>query len=338
MPTGSGPLPTDSIAPSPSATPATGLPDELAWRQLAAGAGPGPREDQTWTVDPGSGRVAYLFGGRAGADALADLWRYDLDADTWTRLDPPDPRPAARFGHVAVWDETAGLIVWSGQQTADRFFDDVWVYDPIENSWQELPGAGDRPLARYGSCGSIGPDGYLWISHGFTQDDGRFFDTRHYDSAQGRWVDRTPSGQLPVERCLHDCFWTSAGQLLLYAGQTTGVPALADLWSFDPVAGSWTEEARPPAPARQLYALATLADQAYVFGGADIDKAFLGDLWRLDVPSLGWNELTPAGDGPSARSGATMLADGKRGRILLFGGKNGDGEFGDLWELAAATR
>jgi len=274
-----------------------------------------------------------MFGGRAGGGALDDLWRYNLDTDEWTKLEPPEPRPEGRFGHVAAWDESAGLLVWSGQQTADRFFDDTWTYDPVQNAWRQLPSAGDVPASRYGSCGGFAPDGTFWMSHGFTMDNGRFHDTRVYDLTQQRWFDRTPEGSLPVDRCLHDCFWTAASGLLLYGGQTTGVKALGDLWSFDPQARSWTQRANPPLPARQLYALAAFQDQAYFFGGGDIDGGYLNDLWRLDLPTLGWSELAPAGDGPVARSGATLIADTERSRLLLFGGKDGSGEFADLWQL-----
>ena len=85
--------------------------------------------------------------------------------------------------------------------------------------------------------------------------------------------------------------------------------------------------------ARQLYGLATLDDQAYFFGGGDIDGSYLADLWHLDVPSLHWTQLTPAGDAPAARSAATLVADAAGSRMLLFGGKNESGELGDLWEL-----
>jgi hypothetical protein len=324
--------PPASAEASPSAPPFVSLPADLFWTERNVGAGPSAREDHTWTVDP-TGRVAYLFGGRAGDQALDDLWRFDLHADAWTQLTPLGPGPGARFGHVAVWDETAGLIVWSGQQSANLFFDDIWLYDPVDNVWQPLPGNGDKPLARYGSCGSIGPDGALWTSHGFTHDEGRFNDTHSYDLASGRWFDQTPTGQLPVDRCLHDCFWTTAGSLLLYAGQTTGVKALADLWAYDPLTLAWTEQPKPAAPARQLYALAPYGDQAYVLGGGDIDGGYLGDLWRLDVVQLSWTEIALGTEGPAARSAATLIADTQVGRLLMFGGKNADGDFGDLWEL-----
>ena len=129
-----------------------------------------------------------------------------------------------------------GLVIWSGQ-AGSTFFDDIWAYDPTTGAWRELPSLGDVPPARYGSCASLGPDGRLWISHGFT-DTGRFDDTRAYDFATGEWTDETPEGDLPVQRCLHDCYWSSDDTLILYGGQTNGVPALGDIWTYDPATSS----------------------------------------------------------------------------------------------------
>jgi N-acetylneuraminic acid mutarotase len=328
QPTPSGPVASASPVVS---DPASVAPSAVTWARLEVN-GPSAREDHTWTVD-GAGRYAYLFGGRAGSKTRGDLWRFDLDADSWHRLEPEGTHPKARFGHAAVWVEGVGLVVWAGQAGA-AFFDDLWAYDPEADAWHKLPSTGAVPEARYGSCALLGEDGRLWISHGFT-DRGRFFDTRAYDFAAGRWTNETPKGGLtPVERCLHDCVWAADGRLLLYAGQTTGVPALADLWAFDTQAGSWTEQKPSPKPdARQLYALATDGHMAWVLGGTGKDRAKLDDLWALDVGTLAWRRIEVAG-GPSARSGATLIADAARGRLLLFGGVSAKEELRDTWQVA----
>jgi hypothetical protein len=334
------PTPTDqpisppTTPPPPQATPA-GPPRAAGWSELApAGDSPEPREDHTWTV-AGNGNEAYLFGGRAGRAEFNDLWRYDLADDAWQLVTPAGDVPAARFGHVAAWADGIGLIIWSGQ-TGPRFFNDTWVYDPEANSWRELPAGGDVPPARYGSCGGIGPDGRLWISHGFTEDTGRFADTRAYDFAAGTWTDLTPAGDRPVERCLHDCLWTPDGSLLLYAGQATGAPAIGDLWLYDPQAEEWAQQAQPEPPPRQLYAVALVAETVFVFGGGARDGADLGDLWQLELDDMAWREAQPAGVSPAGRFGATLIADGQRDRLLLFGGKGGSRELADLWQLQLA--
>ena len=331
---------TPSVAPteSPIAAPPTAEPTVAAaseWTELTdVAAGPSAREDHTWTLlDDGS--VAYLFGGRdAAGSVLGDLWQYVLFTDTWSELHPSGDAPAARFGHTATWVPGLGVVVWSGQGT--RFFDDIWVYDPIANAWEQLLSIGAVPEARYGSCASLGPDGELWISHGFTADDGRFADTRSYNFESSTWTDRTPAnGEVPVSRCLHDCFWSASDRLTLYGGQTTGVKALGDLWTLDPGIG-WTQEATPSIRERNLYALTVGPDGGVVFGGGALDGGYLGDTWVLH--DAGRFEPVPGpGGGPSARSGASFIYSAYYDRYLLFGGMNDEGVLDDLWELSGNT-
>jgi hypothetical protein len=311
----------------------------VAWSELTPTAeGPSAREDHTWTV-AGDGRTAYLFGGRSGGQEFDDLWAYDLASDSWMLVELTGDsavRPAARFGHVAVWVDGVGLVVWSGQ-AGTRFFADVWAFDPDSGGWQELASNGDVPPARYGSCAGLGPDGRLWISHGFTEDSGRFSDTRAYDFATGSWTDMTPAGSRPVERCLHDCLWTPDGRLLIYAGQTTGAPAIGDLWTYDVGEEAWSQGPQPEPEARQLYALAAVGETAFVFGGNGSNGNALEDLWQLELGSLSWTEAQPDGPLPAGRAASTLIADPERDRLLLFGGKAGNGELADLWQLEVAT-
>jgi hypothetical protein len=259
------------------------------------------------------------------------LWEYNLVTDAWSLIQPSGDAPAARFGHTATWVPLVGLVVWSGQGESG-FFDDIWVYNPATNAWRELSSLGAVPAARYGSCASLGPDGELWISHGFTEESGRFSDTRSYEFTTGTWTDRTPFDSVPVERCLHDCYWASGDQLILYGGQTTGVAALGDIWAYDLASGAWARGPELDAPARQLYAMAINAGSAIIFGGGALDGGFLNDSWLIGADL----ELAPfevASVRPSGRAGATLISDGARHRRLLFGGKNADGVLGDLWEL-----
>lgn len=337
------PSPTPSASPTPSvpATTSPSAPSEavLRWSRLdPGGRTPAAREDHTWTVDPTTGQ-AYLYGGRDGGRVLGDLWRYDLGADAWTRIETGGPAPAARFGHTATWVPDVGLVVWSGQAGAD-FFADTWAFDPSARRWQRLPTNGPVPKARYGSCAAIGPDGRMWISHGFTEDTGRFSDTWAYDFSRRRWSDETPTGTVATIRCLHDCLWTADGRFLIYAGQTTGAPAIGDLWSRG-VDGGWTEVPDVRPAARQLYALAIVgsvqgAERAFVFGGGDRDRAKLADLWSLELGGLTWRQEAPTGTAPAGRSGAAMVADPAGTRVLMFGGQTPSGALGDLWELSSS--
>ncbi len=324
--------PASSTAPSepPESPPArTTEPEPLAWEQLEAD-GPSAREDHTWTLD-GAGQVAYLFGGRDGATVFDDTWAFSLDDDTWTRLTPP-ASPPARFGHEAVWVDGIGLVVFAGQADPQTFFNDLWAYDPAGNAWSVLPATGSVPVPRYGSCAAIGQDGRLWISHGFTQEQTRFSDTRAYDFATATWTDETPAGTRPVERCLHGCWWTDTDELALYAGQTTGVVALGDRWVLRD--GAWSRVEGTSPPERNLYARAREGSGTLVFGGLGLDETYLDDLWLLSDDAADARQLEPAGERPPGRAGAELIVDAGRSRGLLFGGRGDDGAFDDLWILA----
>jgi hypothetical protein len=311
----------DSPAPTPTATP-----EPLAWRDLGL-EGPAAREDHTWTLDP-AGATAYLFGGRDGATVHGDLWAYDMATEAWSRLEV-ESGPAPRFGHEAIWVDDVGLVIFAGQ-AGTTFFSDLWAFDPNDGTWRALPSAGDAPLARYGTCAGIGPDGRLWISHGFTSDGTRFADTRVYDFGSGTWSDETPPGEVPVSRCLHGCWWTDDGELALFGGQTTGVTALDDRWLLGD--DGWIRVEGTAPPARNLYGRARLDGAMLVFGGQALDGGRLDDLWVLADDGGDAIELV-ADARPPGRSGAEMVVDVPRGRVILFGGLGADGALDDTWAL-----
>ena len=330
--TESAPPSVTSAAPAPTEVPTPGAtPAPLAWQALEVN-GPSPREDHTWTADP-SNRVAYLFGGRDGTLVFGDLWAYEFETDTWTQLAQTAP-PEPRFGHEAVWVDGIGLVIFSGQ-AGPNFFNDLWAFDPAVGTWTELAATGDVPVARYGSCASIGPDGRLWISHGFTSDGTRFNDTLAYDFDAGAWTDETPDGDLPVNRCLHGCWWTDDGTLALYGGQTTGVTALGDRWSL--AEGAWSRVEGTAPPDRNLYARARLAGATLIFGGQALDGTFTNDAWLLSDGEADAVLLEIDGEPPPGRAGAELAVDEASGRVLLFGGRDANGGLADTWALTGVT-
>jgi hypothetical protein len=177
----------------------------------------------------------------------------------------------------------------------------------------------------------VGPDGRLWISHGFT-DAGRFDDTRAYNLKQRKWAVITPDGRKPGERCLHECFTSMAGELVLYGGQNDGSFALGDLWSMGGER-TWDRHDDPSAKWRRLYGVTEAGDVAYVFGGAGEDNSNLSDLWAVDRESLEFTRVRTEGSHPAGRFAGALITDAARERLLLFGGKADAGARSDVWEL-----
>lgn len=270
-----------------------------------------------------------MFGGRDGTTVYGDLWAYDLAADTWAEVGA-GAGPAPRFGHEAAWVDDIGLVIFGGQ-AGPTFFNDLWAFDPAAGTWRALEASGAIPAARYGSCAAIGPDGRLWISHGFTSDGTRFADTLAYDFGTATWTDETPAGDVPVNRCLQGCWWTDDGAFTLYAGQTTGITALGDRWILQ--GGAWQQVDGERPPDRNLYAHARIGGATVVFGGQALDSSFLGDTWVLADGEADARPLEVTGSAPGGRAGAELIFDAQRGRALLFGGRNADGSYADTWQL-----
>ena len=323
-------------SPSASRAPTSSGPEPpmtAAWARLEVDPAPPAREDHTWTVDP-STATAYLFGGRSRSTVFADLWAFDLGADGWRQLTPLGDGPGARFGHEAAWIDGLGLVAFAGQREATTFFGDLWAYDPSTNRWTELPAHGAAPEPRYGACAAVGPDGRLWISHGFTND-GRFDDTWAYNPATEEWSDVTPDGVGPVERCLHGCWWTSDGRLVLFGGQTTGTAALGDLWlltSAGTPATAWERVEGDLPEARSLYAFAPRTSRMVLVGGQGPD-GYLADVVTVDLATLAVDRPQQPPPVPDGRAGATLIEDPAAERLLLFGGRTGGSTLSDLWEL-----
>ena len=329
-PSASAPASIDAT-PGASIRPAPVRPTAARWTQLAPVTGPTAREDHTWTL-AGGGRTALLFGGRDGATVHGDLWAYDLPTDTWTLIEAP-AGPAPRFGHEAAWVDGIGLVVFAGQSGA-TFFNDLWAFDPEAGTWAALPSTGAVPVARYGTCMAVGPDGRLWISHGFTSDGTRFADTLAWDPGTGAWTDETPEGGVPVNRCLHGCWWTADGRLALFGGQTTGVTALDDRWHLD---HEWARVEGTQPSARNLYARGRVDGAMLVLGGQAVDGSFLADgWWLLDAggPAV---PLEADGAAPPGRAGAEIVIDAERDRLLVFGGRDADGALADTWQLVGLS-
>jgi hypothetical protein len=89
------------------------------------------------------GQSMYMFGGLSRFLAPDnELWRYDIDANTWQELSPSGSLPPPRFIAASALDEERGnFYVYNGLTATARGFDqigDFWVYDIAGNSWRQI--------------------------------------------------------------------------------------------------------------------------------------------------------------------------------------------------------
>jgi hypothetical protein len=221
-----------------------------------------------------------------------------------------------------------------GGQNGQTFFNDLWSYNPISGEWAELGPSGGPPTKRYASGGALDASGRFIVSHGFTTA-GHFDDTWAYDPAQNAWTDISPLGRRPAERSLMRVVWDSINErLIMYGGQTTGVPFLGDQWEFD--GGTWLQIDVKPSPGqRNLYAAAFDEEGSrIILVGGDMEDGPVSDVWFFDVLSELWRQQPAEGVGPSTRFGHDGVWLPIERSMIVFGGNDGAKDLDDLWKLS----
>ena len=102
------------------------------------------------------------------------------------------------------------------------------------------------------------------------------------------------------------------------AGSTSldSVQVYNDTWTYDPVAGTWTQ-LKPSGlmpSGRSFHAMVydSLSKRVILFGGADAsteEGVLLNDTWSYDPSANIWTEMKPEGPLPPARSQHAMVCD-----------------------------
>jgi N-acetylneuraminic acid mutarotase len=332
--TSEGVTTTEEVIIPPSTTTTEAGP--VGWAQVdPPGAIPEGRDAHAMAYDPGLGKVI-MFGGYGFDSALNDTWLYDPVAETWTAMNPSGTTPAPRGGFSSFFDPVSGRLVIFGGWSDDLQLDDTSAYDPITDSWSDLMPSGDYPPASAYHAMAYDPVNDKAVLFGGWDDFNavELGGTYIYDVAANTWAEVTPTGASPSPRDSHAMVYNPVNGLIYLFGGFDDVGQLNDLWVYSVAENTWTEVlpgGGPPAP-RSTHAMAVdeATGQVLVFGGYDGDFP-LGDLWAYDPAANMWTELTSTGDTPADRSAVRMVYDPVSGRMIVFGGYDGEAELSDTW-------
>jgi autotransporter-associated beta strand protein len=308
---------------------------------------PGGRAGAT-AINDGKGNL-WLFGGLAKTGPHNDLWRYNIQANTWTlvkgttgvkglgvygtRGTPATGNiPGARSSAAGWADADGNLYVFGGNSmgssgTTIALMNDLWKYDPVSNNWTWVNGSNlakqlsvygtkgvatstNTPGARMDSSAWTGRDGALWMFGGSNNND-----LWRYDASANAWA------------------WISGQQKAGFAGvyRTLGLPEAGVEPASRGGARTWID-----------------ADGALVlFGG--LGAGLRDDVWSYQ-PSTGlwtWVKGSRAAaakpiygalhvgsepNTPGARQQMAVAATAN-GDLWSFGGINGGNSYNDLFKL-----
>ncbi len=118
-----------------------------SWEDLGATGGPAQHfERHGLAYLPDQDRLV-MFSGLIDDDEVLgpETWSYDLEANTWTLLEPAEFPPALAMYGMAH-DPTVGQVVLYGggerSKEANELNGDVWVFDPEAVTWEHRPAPG----------------------------------------------------------------------------------------------------------------------------------------------------------------------------------------------------
>lgn len=119
----------------------------LSWRMVTTKGGEGVPARRAGhnlhCYSDGSSQKLILFGGR-GTDprAFADLWSFDVDTYSWTRLDKPNVNLAARplpRQHAGLAMIGLSVYVFGGVHPfSGLVYGDLWKFQTTDQSWHQL--------------------------------------------------------------------------------------------------------------------------------------------------------------------------------------------------------
>ena len=276
----------------------------------AGSTAPSARGEAMGSLDA-TGTKLLVFGGDtavspcAGAPThtiVGETWLLDVGCGTWKSVDGPSPSARVRGASATDFARNRSLVFGGRSLDSGSTYtelDDLWAFDFAAQSWGQLTTHGSAPSGRSNSAMIISrTNDKAYVFGGNTSTDGLTF---------------TPT---------NDSFALDLGTL-----------------EWSPVA-----EASGVKPPARLFHVMAIDERGgskgviYVFSGGD-ENAFTGpflkDLWRLDLATETWGQVSVSGTAPQARISATMVWDQTARRIVLFGGHD-DGDVGnenDLWTL-----
>ncbi|KAF4705456.1 hypothetical protein FOZ62_004097, partial [Perkinsus olseni] len=203
------------------------------WEVLDNGGGPGARDRPAIGYDP-IRRNLISFGGRSGGSLFQDTWYFNLDSQTWTLVNVANP-PAARFDAISGYDVATGLFAISTGDAAPVFFNDLWVlvdYAGPNPQWRRIDAQSTRSFEpRYGCGGGLSPDGYFYITHGFSSGT-RYSDTFRFRlsaTSGGSWEEVAKTFQYGINEPHGRCLVSNAilpdrrfGKFIMFGGCANG--------------------------------------------------------------------------------------------------------------------
>jgi len=263
-----------------------------------------------------------------------------LEECSWRKVNVTSQKPFPRR-YPSGFMVGRKFYVWAGFGANKKAYNDLYVFDLDNKTWNLVGCGGKVPPERYGHSGTL-VDGKLWVFGGSNDAHLPKDDLYYLDLANMQWTEVTKEGNWPPPRFHHSAALTEDGsKIYIFGGSKTQSDHLNDMWELSLETKTWTRvpTEKPPVP-RAGHLSFFYKNVLWVFGGyngkAGADK--LTDTHKLnfnDVSVL-WEESESMGSIPQTHRSISHVYDGQ-GLIYVFGGYDGKAPVGLFYQLVIET-
>ncbi len=243
----------------------------------------------------------------------------------WDKKNVELPPPGRRWH--AMWSGDENIYFFGGYLYDGTVSSKTFKYNHGE--WEEI----SLLLSPSPRQGAKADGGILFGGYGA---EGFLSDTWEWVEESESWKKIITSSS-PPGRFGHS-FAFSPDRSLLFGGVQQGDSYTGDTWEFDLKEESWEKISLPDSPSpRQHGSMAYAGDGKFIlFGGYNMEEGFLNDTWLYDLSDYSWTQIYPSSS-PPARRRASMSWDPSEKVAVLFGGRDSENVFNDLWVFNPET-
>ncbi|CAG9313039.1 unnamed protein product [Blepharisma stoltei] len=280
-----------------------------------------------------------LYGGRTRAGPAGDFWSYDLNENSWEKLDKNGDDPGAR-GYIVLTTYTrngsTSFAIFGGLSSTG-VDNSLYILDGESLFWSKKPNSGNSPQPQESSGIAYYKD-KLYVWGGLSRFSTIIHDTAlyEYDLAKEEWKKIEINGKKPGGRFEHFlCFVEDYLYVYLGVDFETGL-TIFDIWKINLISlDTWIEVnfKDPSSTATGSGSLTFVSSVLWSFAGysdTGINNSIISLEFSLETPII--NLISPEMTGPTARMFHSLQTI--QTNLWVFGGIDNDKNYlNEMWKF-----